>query len=184
MCTIESPRIESTGVEEQIEELTNLVENLYDRIEELENELSQYREENEKDKADIRKYASEQASQSSEPEPEPEPEERTPIERCFEDPHNSGIRITASVQRAMRIVGNFDRWAEKTSFDKLVVKDNLRKLLGTAGGENILWKQVYRACRKLEELSKGALEFKKHRRHGWMIELKDREFLTRVVSRR
>lgn len=191
MSTIDTPHIESTDLEQQVEQLTDLVGSLLDRIEDLEGELAEYREQNERDKADIRQYATEKAeeTQTSDSNPEGREEENTtpetPIERCFENPDSSGIRITASVQRAMRIVGNFDRWAEKVGTSgNVVIKENLRKLLGTAGGEDILWKQVYRACRKLEELSDGALVFRKHRRHGWMIELKDREFLTRVVSGR
>ena len=51
----------------------------------------------------------------------------------------------------------------------LVIKDNLKTLLQTATGEKLAWKQAYRACRALEQFTKGAICFEKHRRHGWML---------------
>lgn len=173
---------------DDLESQMGLLDALRKKVNTLEENHEEYREDNERDKADIRKFAKEQAEEAGSGDDTPRGNEeettpQTPIERCFDDPETSGVRITASVQRAMRIVGNFDRWAERVGTKgRHVVKDNLRTLLGTAGGERLAWKQVYRAAEKLEELSNGGLAFKKHRKHGWMIELEDERLLARVVS--
>lgn len=46
---------------------------------------------------------------------------------------------------------------------------NLKRLLETTTGESLAWKQVYRAVKALEKFTKGAIRFKKTRRHGWMV---------------
>ena len=36
-------------------------------------------------------------------------------------------------------------------------------------GERFAWNQVYRAAEALEDATNGAIEFKKHRRFGWIL---------------
>lgn len=76
--------------------------------------------------------------------------------------------VTASVRRAKAIAQHFGQWASRTP-NGLVIKDNLKDLLETAASERLAWKQVYRAARTLEKFTKGAIQFEKHRRHGWML---------------
>jgi len=76
--------------------------------------------------------------------------------------------VTASVERATVLFENFRDWSKKAPAGR-VIRDNLRNLLSTATGERLAWRQVYRACEKLEEWSKGAIQFKQHDRHGWML---------------
>lgn len=92
------------------------------------------------------------------------------IERLAKFGENSTVvaDVTASVKRAKEIFTHFRQWASKTPTG-YVAKDNWKRLLETATGESLAWKQVYRACRTLEKFTKGAIEFKKTRRHGWMV---------------
>ena len=159
-----------------------LLERLLDRIDDLEAELKQYRTENERDKATIRQDVHEaiekaeaEGKEASEPadgesaEASSGNDALTPMERILQF-GEAGIMIdiTASVKRAKAIAAHFGQWASKTPKGP-VIKDNLKNLLQTATGEKLAWKQVYRACRALEKFTKGAIQFKKHRRHGWML---------------
>lgn len=75
---------------------------------------------------------------------------------------------TPSVDRAVAIFQHFGEWSKKAPSGR-VIKSNLKNLLTTATGESLAWKQIYRACRKLEEWSKGAIQFIQHDRHGWIL---------------
>lgn len=63
-----------------------------------------------------------------------------------------------------------------------VEREGLKTLLSTVEGETLAWKQVHRACHKLEELTNGEIEFKKTAEYGWILVMRDTEYLTRVVS--
>lgn len=108
-----------------------------------------------------------------------EPEnELTPIERVLEDPESSGVRITESVSRALTILGNFGEWSKKVPAGRSI-KDGLRELLSTAEETSLQWNQVYRACYKLEELSRGAFRFRDGRSGKILVQ---ERALTTVVS--
>ena len=101
--------------------------------------------------------------------------ELLPIERIARLKESSGepennpfADTTPSVDRAVAIYQHFREWSSKAKAGR-VIRDNLKKLLNTATGESLAWKQVYRACEKLEEYSKGSIEFIQHDRHGWML---------------
>lgn len=96
--------------------------------------------------------------------------ELLPIERLerFGEDHVALANVTASVDRARTLFAHFREWASKTPAGR-VIKSNLRALLSTACETSLSWKQIYRACEKLEEWSKGAIEFKKTDRHGWIL---------------
>lgn len=150
-----------------------LLEKLLDRVDELEAELQEYRAENEKDKATIRQKvaaAVAESERSDDDGEEDEAESMLPIERLakFGEDHTVIGDVTASVKRATTIFTHFREWSVKTPSGR-VIKENLKTLLNTALDETITWKQVYRACKKLETWSKGAIQFEKHRRHGWML---------------
>jgi hypothetical protein len=158
-----------------------LLNRILDRVDDLEEELAEYRDENEHDKATIRQdvnEAIEKANEATEREPTEsaesddtgdESESITPMERIIRAGESSVVAdITASVRRAKAIGEHFGSWASRAP-NGLVIKDNLKNLIETATGERLAWRQVYRACRALEEFTKGAIQFKKHRRHGWML---------------
>ena len=148
-----------------------LLEKLLDRVDELEEELQEYRAENERDKATIRQQVSEAVAESerSDSGEDEQGHDLLPMERLIQIGEN-GItaEVTASVKRAKAIFEHFQNWASKTPTG-YVVKDNLKRLLETATGESLAWKQVYRACQALEKFTRGMIEFKKTRRHGWMV---------------
>ena len=76
--------------------------------------------------------------------------------------------VTPTIRRAKTIAEHFGQWATKTP-NGLVISDDLKRLVETATGENLFWKQIERACIKLAEATKGAIAFKKHDRKGWML---------------
>lgn len=155
-----------------------LLERLLDRVDDLEAELNQYREANERDKATIRQDVHEAIEKGDQPDGADDAQNdetsshdgsTTPMERLIQlGEHGVMADVTASVRRAKAIACHFREWASKTP-NGLVVKDNLKSLLGTATGERLAWKQVYRAARALEKFTKGQVRFEKHRRHGWML---------------
>jgi hypothetical protein len=150
-------------LERKYEELTDRVERVelsrdaaHRRIDELEDEI-----EDENPTPD----GSETGSQDS---------EMLPIERiarlkASDDKDESPFAdTTPSVDRAVAIFQHFGEWSKKAPSGR-VIKSNLKNLITTATGESLAWKQVYRACRKLEEWSKGAIQFIQHDRHGWIL---------------
>ena len=160
-----------------------LLNRVLDRVDDLEEELAEYRDENEHDKAEIRQdvyEAIEKANEATEREPTEsaesddtgdESESGTPMEQIIRAGENSVVAdITASVRRAKAIAEHFGQWGTKPMKGGRVIKDNLKNLLETATGERLAWKQVYRACRALEKFTKGAVQFKKSKRHGWMLQ--------------
>lgn len=183
-------------IEDEKEELQEELENEREARKELETLVGALRKKvNNQEKTDQihesrldsqNKAIEELEEESSDSNPTSEQEEttpETPLERVKEDPDSSGVRITASVQRALSIAGHFREWSEKVQAGR-VIKGGLKKLVSTAMDEKLSWKQIYRAARKLEELSNGALAFKKNSRHGWMIVLEKPDLLSRVVSGR
>jgi chromosome segregation ATPase len=108
----------------------------------------------------------------------------TDLERLLDDPARSGIRITESVSRALTIAGQFERWADTVSAGR-VITENLKTLVNTALDESLSWKQVHRACHKLEELTNGHIEFRTDQRHGRVLVMEQKDWLSslsRVVS--
>jgi hypothetical protein len=105
----------------------------------------------------------------------------TPLERLLDDPQRSGIRITESVSRALSIAGHYKQWSNNRSAGHVII-DGLKDLLSTAMGEPLAWKQVHRACHKLDELTNGKIQFTEHHRHGRILVLEDTSWLSRVVS--
>jgi hypothetical protein len=65
---------------------------------------------------------------------------------------------------------HWEEWSTKTPQGNLLkTRDSLKSLLSTATDEQLAWKQVYRACRRIEQLSQGRLTFFQHDKHGWML---------------
>ena len=78
--------------------------------------------------------------------------------------------VFASDRRAVTVFEHWEEWSTKTPQGNLLkTSDNLKSLLSTATDEHLAWKQVYRACRRIEQLSQGRLTFFQHDKHGWML---------------
>jgi TolA-binding protein len=94
----------------------------------------------------------------------------TPIERLskIEDTEDTAIEITPSIERAVTIFDHWEDWSQRTPKGR-VLKEGLKTLLRTASGDKVNWRQSYRAAEALEELSKGRIQFMKHKRHGKML---------------
>lgn len=102
-----------------------------------------------------------------------------PIERLLrgEDDDWYVNSATESVERAKELYRHFREWSSSTQKGRVIKTSGgkrgtatLKTLLNTAlDGPDISWKQVYRACQKLEEWTKGAIQFTDHRRHGKML---------------
>lgn len=98
-----------------------------------------------------------------------ESDSMTPAERLIRTGEDAIMAdVSASPRRAMAIAENFGSWGKRTP-NGIVVKDSLKSLLETATGERLAWKQVHRAGSALEKFTKGAIQFKKSKRHGWML---------------
>jgi chromosome segregation ATPase len=110
----------------------------------------------------------------------------TDLERLLDNPDRSGIRITESVSRALTIAGQFERWADTVSAGRVITED-LKTLVNTALDDHLSWKQVHRACHKLEALTNGHIEFRTDQRHGRVLVMEETGWLSslsRVVSER
>ena len=155
-----------------------LLEQLLDRVDDLEERLSEYEAENEHDKATIRQdvnTAIEKADEATSSEPAESVESAeseskgTPMHQLIEAGEAGVIgHVTPSIRRAKAIAENFPKWAKKTP-SGFVIQDGLKNLVETATGENLFHKQIERACNALAKLTKGAIAFKNHRKHGWML---------------
>lgn len=177
-----SAQSEIAALREQVASLEGIIRNQADRIENqatriagLKDELSEYRAENERDKATIRQQVTkaEQATADAESDESEasgsSDEEMTPMERLLKLGDSSVMAdVTAKVRRAKAIAKHYKQWSSKAP-NGLIIKDNLKNLLQTATGERLAWNQVYRACRSLVEFTKGAVQFTKHQRFGWIL---------------
>lgn len=71
------------------------------------------------------------------------------------------ILSSKSEKRAVSILSNFESWADNTQ-SGLVIKtrgSHLKSLLEAELDCDLAWKQVYRSCRSLEDLTDGKIEF-------------------------
>lgn len=166
---------ENEQLRDQVSEQNDRIAELEEKVEAQTEELAEYRTHNERDKATIRKDVTavkddlDTQSEEAGTDEGGNADDLTPIERLsLLGGEETAIQVTSSVERAVTIYENFDQWAHKTP-KGWVLKDGLKTLLQTARDETLRWKQVYRAAEALDDLSKGEIEFTKHRRHGNML---------------
>ena len=157
---------------ETVDQLRAVIAKLHDRVESLEEENDRLSRELAIERGRISEIEdSTDVDSASEPQVKGE-ETMLPIEQLSEYGEDSDIArvggVTESVERAVEIFEHFNEWSKKAPSGR-VIRSNLRNLLSTALNERIAWRQVYRACEKLEEWSKGAIQFRKTRRHGWIL---------------
>ena len=176
--TVAALREQVADLKDVIEEQSNRIDLLLkERAEDRQRiaELEEYRAENEHDKATIRQQVTEveqtdgTATDESDDSNAQSDSMGTPMEQVLRA-GDAGVlgHVTTSVERAITMAEHFSQWAGKAP-NGLVIKDNLKPLLETATGERFAWNQVYRAAEALEDATNGAIEFKKHRRFGWIL---------------
>ena len=165
-----------------VEELKNELDSVKAELQSVKQEFHNYRNAvskkfsgHEEELTELEARFEEETPTPDEPETGSQDSELLPIERIARLKESSGepesnpfADTTPSVDRAVAIYQHFREWSSKAKAGR-VIRDNLKKLLNTATGESLAWKQVYRACEKLEEYSKGNIEFIQHDRHGWML---------------
>jgi hypothetical protein len=97
-------------------------------------------------------------------------DDTTTLERIADDDADNpaGIQIGPSIERAAAVMENWQNWSKKAPKGRNI-RDGLRTLIETATGETLAWRQVYRACKKVEQLTKGKIVFIKNNKHGWML---------------
>jgi len=173
------------ALREEIADLKSVIEEQASRIDLLLNERAQdrqriaeledYRAENERDKASIRQQVTEVEQPRSTADAESDESQAesasrlTPMHQLIQAGEAGVIgHVTASIRRAKAMAEHFQKWASKAP-KGLVVRENLKTLLETATGEDLAWKQVYRAGHALAKFSKGTIAFKKTRRYGWIL---------------
>lgn len=96
----------------------------------------------------------------------------TPIEQLSRADDPSEVTDSPTVERAISLFQNIAQWGSKTP-KGIVLKpaDNPLSLLETDREESLAWKQYYRACETLEQLSEGSVTFFDSDRHGKMLVL-------------
>lgn len=103
-----------------------------------------------------------------------------PIERLLRGENRDDWYVgnaTESVERAKELFRHFQNWSSTTQKGRVIKTSGgkrgtatLKLLLNTAlDGPKLSWKQVYRACQKLEKWTNGTIQFIDHRRHGKML---------------
>lgn len=178
--TNENPTGQSSSGTE-VDQLKNQVESLKDELESVKQDFHAYR------KAVSKKFSNHQdeledleaqfqqdnpkGSSTDDTDSDGTQTDMLPIERLSRLKNNEQEQdnpfgdTTPSVDRAVTIFDHFRQWSEKAPKGR-VITNGLKTLLETATDENLYWSQIKRACRKVEEFSKGAIQFKKTSRHG------------------
>ena len=171
-------------VEEQAEQIDSLEEDkadLEDRVADLEAETARSRAEDRQrltdaedrlddlEKGDITdETPTPQADTNASTEP------LTPIERLSESGDSTDVaaNVTASVRRAVTLFENLPDWGQSTPKGRVLKpSDRPKQLLEAACDESLAWTQYYRAAEALERLSKGAVTFFDHSKHGRTVVL-------------
>jgi Skp family chaperone for outer membrane proteins len=151
------------------------------RVDDLEDRLDEHQEQSARDSAETKQRvtAVEETLESAGVEANPtsqagettiQPDDLTPVEQlsCAED--ISEVTDSPSVERAVTIFKNLPDWGRRSPRGYVLrPADNPVSLLESACDESLCWRQWYRACEALEELSQGAVTFFDSDRHGKMI---------------
>ncbi|ERH03625.1 MAG: hypothetical protein J07HR59_00746 [Halorubrum sp. J07HR59] len=162
--------------------LADQVANLTDRVNSLEDENQQLREQLDENESRMSALgtgianANEQIEQLDEesghddraPVDDSQNDTVTPIERLSEGDEDDVVQhVTPSVERAVTLYEHIADWGSRTpSGITLRPADSPKTLLEAAREESLAWQQYYRTAEALESLSKGAVTFVDHKKHG------------------
>jgi chromosome segregation ATPase len=130
-----------TELEADNERLDALVTGALDRIHELEDRLDD-------------------VESRSTTDTEMDDETPTPAQRAIEE-YDETESDSSSKQRAVAILANYSDWCIKTQAGWVIRtrEERLRDRLERELGEDLEWVQVYRACKKLENVTEGTIEY-------------------------
>jgi DNA repair exonuclease SbcCD ATPase subunit len=172
---------ESAQAQERAREAEARVDDLEDRLDELEGQLDEHQEHSARDRAETKQRVTaveetlESASVEANPTPQAEettiqPDDLTPVEQLSRADDISDVTDSPSVERAVTIFKNLPDWGRRSPRGYVLrPADNPVSLLESACDESLCWRQWYRACETLEELSRGSVTFFDSDRHGKMI---------------
>jgi myosin heavy subunit len=195
-------------LQEKVDEQAEQIDELEEIVREQSEEIERQSEEIERQSEEIKRQAKESAedrrrittveeqveeiekTKSSDANPTPEASESanrkplTPIERLSRgDRADIAEQVTPSVKRALTLFENLPKWGTSTPKGiTLRPADKPKDLLEAATGESLAWQQYYRAAEALESLSKGAVTFFDHQKHGKMLVLHDDSDVQRRLS--
>jgi hypothetical protein len=175
-----------------VEDLRDTVEQQANRIDELEDELSDYRAHNERDKAEIRQKITEVENQQTEglsedatpgvdTDKEAPQNAETPLERiCTLPEHIADRELTANQERARFIARDVRDYAEKAPAGLVIDSRAIKRVLTAAEGKRPHTQTVARVMDFLDELGKQDVHQKKRRGKKFIVV--DPEAATRYTA--
>ena len=175
----------------ELDDLRNELDETQDELQATQDELSETQDRLSKQVADDRKRISSLEDQLADVEPTPhgsqstmQDVELTPMERIARSDDVSEINESPTVERAVALFRNLTTWGNSTTRGyTLRPADNPLSLLQADQDEDLYWSQYYRACRAVEELTKGAVTFVDTEKHGKTLVLhEDSEVYQRLTT--
>ena len=175
-----------------IEDLRDTVEQQADRIDELESEFTDYRDENEFDKAQIRQKITEVENRtmntsSGDATPRDEADEEnsqateTPLERiCTLPEHVADRELTANQERARFIASDSQDYAEKAPAGLVIDSRAIKRVLTAIEGKRPHTQTVARVMDFLADLGQDGVELIKRR--GKKLIVMDSEVADRLAD--
>jgi uncharacterized protein (UPF0335 family) len=167
---------EKADLVDRVDDLEQEKADLVDRVDDLEQETARERAEDRQRLTGLEE-AVEDVEEDTSPTSDPTPqagkdastEPLTPIERLSESGDSTDVatNVTASVRRAVKLFDHLPDWGQATPKGRVLKpSDRPKQLLEAATDESLAWTQYYRAAEALERLSKGAITFFDHQKHG------------------
>jgi len=172
---------EKADLEDRVADLEQEKADLEDRVADLEEQTARSRAEDRQRLTDVESRLEDvEEGDITDETPTPQAdtnastEPLTPIERLSESGDSTDVttNVTASVRRAVTLFENLPDWGSSTPKGRVLKpSDRPKQLLEAATDESLAWTQYYRAAEALERLSKGAVTFFDHRKHGKTVVL-------------
>lgn len=164
-ATIEEQAEQIEELEQTVEQTSNNASGAHARINSVESRLD-----------DVEEGETATANPTPDTGKDASTEPLTPIERLSASGDSTDVatNVTASVRRAVTLFENLPDWGSSTPKGRVLKpSDRPKQLLEAACDESLAWTQYYRAAEALERLSKGAVTFFDHQKHGKTVVLHD-----------
>jgi cell division septum initiation protein DivIVA len=175
-----------------VEDLQDTIKQQAEQINELEDELADYRDHNERDKAQIRQKLTEVENQQTQAPSEdatlgidagedPSQNAETPLERiCALPEHVADRELTANQERARFIARDVRDYAEKAPAGLVIDSRAIKQVITASEGKRPHTQTVARVMNFLDELGKEDVQQKKRR--GKKLIVVDPEAATRYAT--